>query len=161
MTWAVQLPNDSLPKGVVMRKLPFILLLASGFSLSACDDASVALLEKSEPNTLQFSLFSTAWQARLQLEASGAEVSGITFLAGMWTFTSSAPLDDEFTPVLAAGDCVTTGTSQAGTTACDLFSDAQREHDAMKEAGYEVTPVTFNSRTGKWEFDWRVPLNPN
>lgn len=107
-------------------------------------------------NRLEFALYSQARLSHTRLQERGADVSPLAFKeeAGMWTFTSSLPITDEPAPVLASGDCSTSGTGHSGTTQCDLYSEADRERTAMENDGYDVSDITWNSTDEQWEFDW-------
>ncbi|HEX7091233.1 MAG TPA: hypothetical protein VF192_13915 [Longimicrobiales bacterium] len=132
--------------------------------LVGCQDVPTQVGD-SQAHTLSFVLYSEARDARAELEARGSRVSDITFDSSEgWVFTSSqAP--GRLSRIMLSASHATARTkcstqageaSQAGTTACDLYSELKKERDAMIADGHQVSNVRWNWTLGKFEFGWTL-----
>jgi hypothetical protein len=132
-------------------------------ALASCAERGTTEDAVPMPFDVEHGRYSTASQIRSEMLARGATVSRITLNEGTWSFTSSM---DPRSPSLSEsasssstqdGECSSQydqGSTTNGNTGCDLYSDAQRERQAMIDDGHERGSVQLLG--GKWTFIWVV-----
>lgn len=138
-----------------------------GLLLAACAGQGRGMLESDLQHIGAFARASTAQAAREQLISGGAQVSGLRFLDGQWTFRSSVDPSESLSfdtrarvsaSAASVMDCDTWSNQEgtAGSTQCDLASEAQDGRQALIdcECGYTVSDLQYDSPNGEWYFTW-------
>lgn len=128
--------------------------LALGLFLVSCTDSSTLSIPD-EPVFVTVPNYSEAQELR-DSYAPDAEIEAVCDRADedrcVWGF--EAPREIPVPPSLLGEKCQSYGGFIYGGTACQEYSDAKRERDAMVADGWICSGIEFNNEIGEWVFLW-------